>query len=108
MFVSVQLVHLTSVLNTIPTTAVSVKTDATGAGGVTTMAGSANTRVVVDAGMASFQSLDSARTYIKRDTAANFGLVGQYGTLPELQVVIPAYTPVGTYSADLVYTLYEN
>lgn len=94
--------------DTIPTSAVSVKTDATGAGGVTTMAGSANTRVEVDAGMAAFQTLDSARTYIKRDTAANFGLVGQYGALPELQVVIPAYTPVGTYSTTLVYTLIEN
>ncbi len=99
---------LTSGTNTIPTSAVSVKTPATGAAWVTTMAGLANTRVVVDAWMAAFQTLDSARTYIKRDTAANFWHVGQYGALPELQVVIPAYTPVGVYSSTLVYTLYEN
>lgn len=87
---------------------VSVKTPATGAWGITTMAGSANTRVVVDAGMSAFQTLDSARTLIKRDPAANFGLVGQYWVIPDMQVVIPAFTPVGTYSATMVYTLYEN
>lgn len=94
--------------NVISGSNVSVKTDATGAGGITTMAGTANTRVVVDAGMAAFQSLDSARTLIKRDPATNFGIVGQYGVIPEMEVVIPAYTPVGVYSATMVYTLYEN
>jgi len=94
--------------NTIGASNVSVKTPATGAGAINTMAGTANTRVVVDAGMAAFQTLDSARTLIKRDSAANFGIVGQYGVMPEMQVVVPAYTPVGTYSATMVYTLYEN
>lgn len=94
--------------NTIAASNVSVKTPATGAGAITTMAGTANTRVVVDAGMAAYQTLDSARTLIKRDPAANFGIVGQYWVLPDMQVVIPAYTPVGTYTATMVYTLYEN
>jgi hypothetical protein len=58
--------------------------------------------------MASYATLDAARTYIKRDTLANLWVVGQYGALPQLQVVIPAYQAVGTYSATLVYTLYEN
>jgi hypothetical protein len=57
---------------------------------------------------AGFQSLDSARTFIEREDAANSGLVGKYGNSPDLQVVIPAYTPVGTYNATLVYTLYEG
>ena len=93
---------------TIPAANVSVKTSAVGAAWVTTMAGSSNTRVVVDSNMASYQSLDSARTYIKRDTAANYGVIGKYGALPQLQVVIPAYQSVGVYTATLVYTLYEN
>ena len=93
---------------TIPRANVSVKTANTGSAGVTTMAGTANTRVVVDAGMASYQTLDSARTYIKRDNAANSGVIGKYGALPQLQVVIPAYQSVGVYTATLVYTLYEN
>ncbi len=99
---------LVSGSNSIPAANVSVKTDDTGAAWVTTIAWTANTRVVIDAGMASFQSLDSARTFIKRDADPNFGIVGMYGTMPELEVIIPAYTPVGTYSATLVYTLYEN
>lgn len=93
---------------TIADSAVSVKTAAVGSAGITTMAGTANTRVVVDAGMTAYQALDAARTYIKRDTAANSGVVGKYGALPQLQVVIPAYQAVGTYTATLVYTLYEN
>lgn len=93
---------------TISSANVSVKTANTGSAGVTTMAGSSNTNVVVDAGMSSYQSLDSARTYIKRDTAANNGVIGKYGALPQMQVVIPAYQSVGVYTATLVYTLYEN
>ncbi len=93
---------------TIPRANVSAKTATVGSAGITTMAGTANTRVVVDAGMAAYQTLDSARTYIKRDTLANDGVVGKYGALPQLQVVIPAYQAVGVYTATLVYTLYEN
>ncbi len=76
--------------------------------GVTVITGTTNPRVVVHNGMIAFQSLDAARTLIKRDTAANFGVVGHYGTLPNMQVLIPAWTAVGTYTGTLVYTLYEN
>jgi len=93
---------------TIPRSNVSVKTANTGSAGVTTMAGTANTNVVIDAGMASYQSLDNARTYIKRDTGTNNGVIGKYGALPQMQIVIPAYQSVGVYTATLVYTLYEN
>ena len=96
----------------IPAANVSVKTAATGAGGITLMGGSANSQVVVDAGMAAFQTLDSARTFIKRDDssagAGNGGLVGQYWVAPEIQVVVPAYTAVGSYTWVLTYTLIEN
>ena len=67
-----------------------------------------NPRVIIHAGMASFQSLDSARQLINRNAAANAGLTSKYGTLPTMQLVIPAYTPVGTYTGTLVYSLYEN
>jgi hypothetical protein len=85
-----------------------MRTAATGNPGITTLAGSANTRVIVNAGMASYQSLDVARRLIDRNLAANFGVVGQYGVNPQMQLVIPAYQSVGTYNATLVYTLYEN
>lgn len=91
--------------NTIPAANVSVQSD----GVVTVIGWSANPRVVIDGTMTAwFQTLDSARTFIEREDAANSGLVGKYGNSPDLQVVIPAYTPVGTYTATLVYTLYEE
>ncbi len=93
---------------TIPRANVYMKTPAVGNAGITTMAGTANTRVEVHSAMAAFQSLDAARQLIIRNTAANFGVVGKYGTLPELQLVIPAYQAVGNYTATLTYTLYEN
>lgn len=76
--------------------------------GVDLITGQANPRVDVGAGLLSFSSLDAARTFIKRDTAANFGVVGHYGTLPTFQVVIPAFQPVGTYTGTVTYTLIEN
>lgn len=75
---------------------------------VTTVSWTTNSRVVVASGLLSFSSLDTARTFIKRDTASNFGVVGKYGSAPQLQVVIPGYTAAGTYAGTLVYTLYEN
>jgi WxL domain surface cell wall-binding len=92
----------------IPRANVYMKTAAVGNAGITTMAGTANPRVEVHAGMAAYQSLDAARQLIIRNTAANFGVVGKYGTLPQLQLVIPAYQAVGNYTATLTYTLYEN
>ncbi|MFA7284446.1 MAG: hypothetical protein WC004_01325 [Candidatus Absconditabacterales bacterium] len=74
----------------------------------TLLNGRANARVIVRGGMASFQSLDSARQLILRSGAANLGLLSMYGVLPTMQLVIPAYQPVGTYLGTLVYTLYEN
>ncbi len=76
--------------------------------GTTLIAGTANLRVQVAAGMLSFSSLDTARTLIKRDNAANLGVLGQYGTLPQMQVLIPAFQTIGVYTGTLVYTLYEN
>ncbi|USN54496.1 MAG: hypothetical protein H6765_08270 [Candidatus Peribacteria bacterium] len=89
---------------TIPDANVSASVASTG---VVTITGGVNPRVEVAAGLLSFSALDSATTFIKRDTAANFGVIGHYGTLPTFQVVIPAYQPVGLYTGTVVYTLYE-
>ena len=70
--------------------------------------GRLNARVVIDDGMADYQSLDAPRQLIERNTAANFGVIGKYWSLPLLQLVIPAYQPVGAYLATVVFTLYEN
>lgn len=93
---------------TIPAANVYMKTAATGNPGITTMAGTANTRVIIHAGMASYQSLNTARQLINRNTAANFGVVWQYWVNPQMQLVIPAYQSVGVYTWTLTYTLYEN
>lgn len=85
-----------------------MQTPSVGNAGITTMSGSANTRVEVHAGMTTYQSLDVARQLIIRNTATNDGVVGKYGVLPQLQLVIPAYQSVGTYTATLTYTIYEN
>jgi hypothetical protein len=74
----------------------------------TLLAGTANAGVMVDAGMSAFQSLETPRQLIKRNTGTNNGVIGQYGTLPQMQLIIPAYQAVGTYSGTLTYTLYSN
>ena len=56
----------------IPGVNVRMKTSAVGAAGITLLAGTANPLVQVNAGMASYQSLDVARRLIERNTAANF------------------------------------
>lgn len=85
-----------------------MKTAAIGNAGITTLAGTANTNVQIQAGMTAYQSLDTARQLIIRNTAANSGKIGQYGVLPQMQLIIPAYQAVGTYTGTLTYTLYSN
>lgn len=99
---------LQSGTNTIDASNVLAKTASTGPGAIVLMNGTANSNVEVDAVMATFQSLDGAVTFIKRDTGANSGLVWQYGALPEMRVDVPAYQPVGVYTGNMVYTLFEN
>ena len=90
---------------TIPAANVSVRVPNTT---VTLMAGSANAGVVLPAGLTTFTALNSAVTFLNRVDGTNNGLIGKYGKIPEMQVVIPAYQSVGTYTATLVYTLYEG
>ena len=58
--------------------------------------------------MIAYQTLNTPRRLIERVNGANFGLVGKYGVSPQMQMVIPAYQAVGTYSGTLVYTLYNT
>lgn len=99
---------LQSGTNTIASSNVSAKTASTWPWAIILMNGTANSNVEVDAVMATFQSLDSPVTFIKRDNAPNSGIVWQYGALPEMEVNIPAYQPVGVYTGTMVYTLIEN
>lgn len=75
---------------------------------VTTIAGSVNPNVNVAAGLLSYSPLNSAVTFIQRPTGVNNGLIGRYGSTPLMQVIIDAYQAVGTYTATMVYTIYEN
>ena len=71
--------------------------------------GTTNSNVKVNSTMSSnFASLGgNAVTFIERGQDAS-GRVGKYGVKPEMELTIPAYQSVGSYSGTLVYTLYEN
>lgn len=73
---------------------------------VVLLSGNINPNVVIDTGILSFQSLDTPRTYIKRDSGPNSFLTWTYGDFPTLRVDIPAYQAVGVYTGSLVFTLY--
>lgn len=78
------------------------------AGAITTVSGSANSNVVLDGGTASFQALNTSRNFVKRNAAANNGLIWYYAANIELKVDVPANKPAGSYAGTLVYTLIEN
>jgi hypothetical protein len=85
-----------------------MSTSSVGNAAITTMAGSSNSNVVVNAGMTSYQTLNTPRRLIERVNGANFGLIGKYGATPSMQLIIPAYQAVGSYTGTLVYTLYNT
>lgn len=76
--------------------------------GVTTLSGTENPRVVLDAGTAWYQALSSARTYIKRDAAVNSGVIGYYGSHVNIKIDVPAWQAAGSYAGTMIYTLIEN
>ncbi len=94
--------------NTIPAANISIKTSSIGNAGITTMAWSSNNNVVIHAGMATYQTLNTPRILIERINGANFGTIWQYGVIPEMQLMIPAYQAVGNYNGTLVYTIYNS
>ncbi len=96
---------LTAGSATIPTSAISFKASA---GTPTLLSGTANPRVVMDAGTAAYQNFSSTRTFIVRNNAANSSVLGQYGSQIWLKIDVPAWQGAGTYTTSLVYTLIEN
>lgn len=91
--------------NTVAATNVYFKSSS---GNVNLLSGTANPRVVIDANTASFQALDTAKTFIYRNNAANSDVVGKYGQTIFLRIIVPAYQAPGSYAGTLVYTLIEN
>lgn len=75
---------------------------------MTLLSGSANPRVVVATGMQAYTWANTTVTFVKRDTAANSSLIGQYGSKLWLKVTVPPYQVIGTYTGTITYTLYEN
>ncbi|MDD3262834.1 MAG: Ig-like domain-containing protein [Candidatus Absconditabacteria bacterium] len=72
------------------------------------LSGTTNPRVEINSNLSNYQSIGEPITYIKRDTASNFGVKGKYGNKPWLKFDIPAYVRIDEYKATLTYTLYEN
>ena len=109
-YTTVQMATLTNGANTIAASNVSFRSSFTGGTtvGLFPLSGSANIRVYTATGVLNqWAALDTPKEFINRNTASNSGLIGKYGEVPFLQLVIPAYTPVGTYTGLLTYTLYE-
>ncbi len=77
-------------------------------GTVTLLSGTANAGVLIDSNATSYQSLNTARTLIYRNTWANWGITWWYGVYIRLSVIVPAAQPWGGYQWTLVYTLIEN
>lgn len=73
------------------------------------LAGAVNTNVTIWSSFSgTYATLDTPKTYIQRTAGANGGKVGKYGDLPWLQVEVPPYQTVGSYTGTLTYTLYVN
>ena len=77
-------------------------------GSIVTVSGTANSNVVFDAATTAYQALNTSRTFIKRNAAANLGKIGYYAGNINLQVNVPAGQAAGSYAGTLVYTLIEN
>jgi hypothetical protein len=63
---------------------------------------------VIATGIQSYQVANTTTTFIKRDTAANSNVKGQYGSKLWIRVDVPSYHPIGSYTGTITYTLYEN
>ncbi|AHB41479.1 TPA: hypothetical protein DIC40_05695 [Patescibacteria group bacterium] len=104
-YTTLQVTDLTGDNGTIPAANISTKVSSVT---TTKINGTDNANVVVSNTLLNYTPLNSAITFIKRDTAANTGKLGRYAAFPFLQVTIPAYQSVGSYHATLTYTIIEN
>lgn len=104
-YTTLQSSWLTSVNGTIPAANIAARTSTLA---TVLLTGTANTGVVMWSWFTSYQAIGTPITFIKRDPAPNAGRIGRYGAYPFIQVTVPAYQPVGTYTGTLTYTLIEN
>ncbi|AKH33147.1 hypothetical protein XF24_00824 [candidate division SR1 bacterium Aalborg_AAW-1] len=102
-YTTLSISDLTSTGSTISKSNIQIKADP-----ITTLSGSTNPAVILDSSILSFTSLSSPVTFIKRNSGTGGGIKGIYGSKINLQVNIPAYQTIGTYTGTLTYTLYEN
>ena len=65
--------------------------------------------VLISSGIYDYASILSPMTYIYKPTdTGNAWLVNRYWDKPRLKIVIPAYTPPGTYSGTIVFSFYMD
>ena len=102
-YTTLSISDLTSTWSTISKSNIQIKADP-----ITTLSGSTNPAVILDSSILSFTSLSSPVTFIKRNSGTWWGIKGIYWSKINLQVNIPAYQTIGTYTGTLTYTLYEN
>lgn len=63
--------------------------------------------VFISTGLYTYASILSPVTYIYKLTAPNnVWLLNQYGDKPRLKIIIPAYSPPGSYSGTIVFSFY--
>jgi hypothetical protein len=89
----------------IPAANISLKVDPVA---VSLLNGNANPLVVLDAVWSAYRAANAPLTFTKRDPGPNAGVIGWYGVLPSVQVVIPAYQAIGNYTSVITYTLFER
>lgn len=102
-YTTLSISDLTSTWSLISKSNIQVKADP-----ITTLSWSANPAVILDSTIVSFTSLSSPVTFIKRNNGTWWGIQGIYWSKINLQITIPAYQTIGTYTGTLTYTLYEN
>lgn len=66
-----------------------------------------NSRVELASWFDLYHDFSTPITFIKRDTASNFGVKWQYGVLSRLKIAIPAYQSPDEYQWVITFILYE-
>lgn len=113
-YTTVQVSDMTDPLtsNVIDASNVSMQSNWTSAGNdawENVLAGQTSPRVYTNSPLlTAFVAINNPVEFINRDDDPNSWIVGKYYDLPYLQLVIPPYTPVGTYQGTITYTLYEG
>lgn len=63
--------------------------------------------VLISTELYDYTSIITPVTYIYKPTGAgNAWLINRYGDIPRLKILIPGWTPPGTYSGTIVFSLY--